>query len=80
VPGDDRTDDVEAMMDAQVIQRAEQRGSDVALAAQRLGCRGGTGADESAYAELARLWDAAFEAGRIAALDEFQDRFCVCMK
>jgi hypothetical protein len=26
------------------------------------------------------LWDEAFEAGRLAALDELQDRFCVCMK
>jgi hypothetical protein len=29
---------------------------------------------------LASLWDEAFEQGRLAALDEFQDRFCVCMK
>ena len=29
---------------------------------------------------LCRLWDEAFEAGRLTALDEFQDRFCVCMK
>jgi hypothetical protein len=29
---------------------------------------------------LATLWDAAFEAGRLDALDELQDRFCVCMK
>jgi len=29
---------------------------------------------------LAQLWDAAFEQGRLDALDEFQDRFCVCMK
>lgn len=29
---------------------------------------------------LGRLWDQAFEEGRLAALDEFQDRFCVCMK
>jgi hypothetical protein len=29
---------------------------------------------------LGWLWDDAFEQGRLAALDEFQDRFCVCMK
>jgi len=29
---------------------------------------------------LSQLWDFAFEQGRLAALDELQDRFCVCMK
>ena len=29
---------------------------------------------------LNRLWDLAFEQGQLAALDELQDRFCVCMK
>ena len=29
---------------------------------------------------LSQLWDIAFEQGRLAALDELQDRFCVCMK
>jgi hypothetical protein len=29
---------------------------------------------------LSQCWDAAFEQGRLAALDELQDRFCVCMK
>lgn len=29
---------------------------------------------------LASLWDEAFEQGKLAALDELQDRFCVCMK
>ncbi|HVB42534.1 MAG TPA: hypothetical protein VNF47_07470 [Streptosporangiaceae bacterium] len=29
---------------------------------------------------LARLWDEAYERGRLDALDELQDRFCVCMK
>ncbi len=29
---------------------------------------------------LTQLWDAAFEEGRLAALDELQDRLCVCMK
>ena len=29
---------------------------------------------------VASLWDEAYEAGRLQALDELQDRFCVCMK
>jgi hypothetical protein len=29
---------------------------------------------------LSQLWGLAFEQGRLAALDELQDRFCVCMK
>ena len=29
---------------------------------------------------LGRLWEESFEQGRLAALDELQDRFCVCMK
>jgi hypothetical protein len=37
-------------------------------------------ADPEVTTTLARLWDVAFERGRLAALDELQDRFCVCMK
>jgi hypothetical protein len=29
---------------------------------------------------LGELWDRAFEQGRLAGLDELQDRLCVCMK
>jgi hypothetical protein len=29
---------------------------------------------------LNQLWDLAFEQGQLAALDELQDRLCVCMK
>jgi hypothetical protein len=36
--------------------------------------------DDACRQALGQLWDAAFEAGRLDALDEFQDRFCVCMK
>jgi hypothetical protein len=36
--------------------------------------------DEASRQLLSRLWDEAFDAGRLAALDELQDRFCVCMK
>jgi hypothetical protein len=42
---------------------------------------GQLGRDDSvSFHVLALLWDHAFEEGRLAALDEFQDRFCVCMK
>ena len=34
---------------------------------------------ESRHA-LGSMWDVAFDEGRLAALDELQDRFCVCMK
>lgn len=36
--------------------------------------------DTESHRVLGRLWDVAFDEGRLAALDELQDRFCVCMK
>ena len=36
--------------------------------------------DEAFRLALSQVWDAAFEEGRLNALDELQDRFCVCMK
>ena len=36
--------------------------------------------DEASRRALGSLWDEAFDGGRLAALDELQDRFCVCMK
>ena len=36
--------------------------------------------DQASSQALGSLWDDAFEQGRLAALDELQDRFCVCMK
>ena len=36
--------------------------------------------DEVFRLALGQVWDAAFEEGRLNALDELQDRFCVCMK
>ena len=36
--------------------------------------------DQAAWQALGILWDEAFDSGRLAALDELQDRFCVCMK
>ena len=52
-----------------------QRSQVVAAAAQRLGRE-----DAESRRVLTELWDTAFDEGRLAALDEFQDRFCVCMK
>ena len=52
-----------------------QRSQAVAAAAQLLGR-----ADAGSLRALTELWDTSFEEGRLAALDEFQDRFCVCMK
>jgi hypothetical protein len=36
--------------------------------------------DEALRGAMRYLWDLAFEQGRLAALDELQDRFCVCMQ
>jgi len=36
--------------------------------------------DRASWQALGSLWDEAFDGGRLAALDELQDRFCVCMK
>jgi hypothetical protein len=36
--------------------------------------------DQASRQALGSLWDEAFNNGRLAALDELQDRFCVCMK
>jgi hypothetical protein len=53
----------------------QQRQEALVRAARLLG-----GADAASLEVLGRLWDAAFEQGRLAALDELADRFCVCMK
>lgn len=34
--------------------------------------------DQAARQALGSLWDEAFDSGRLAALDELQDRSCVC--
>jgi len=36
--------------------------------------------DQAAWQALGNMWDEAFDSGGLAALDELQDRFCVCMK
>jgi len=53
----------------------ENRAAALARAGQALGQDGAVTADV-----LGRLWEESFEQGRLAALDELQDRFCVCMK
>jgi hypothetical protein len=53
----------------------ELKAAAIARAGQSLGQHGAVAADV-----LGRLWDESFEQGRLAALDELQDRFCVCMK
>jgi hypothetical protein len=53
----------------------EQKPAALAGAVQALSLHG-AGAEEV----LGKLWDKSFELGRLAALDELQDRFCVCMK
>lgn len=36
--------------------------------------------DETSRRVLGQLWDLAFQEGRLAGLDELQDRLCVCTK
>jgi hypothetical protein len=47
----------------------------VERAARLLGC-----GDQVSWQALRNLWDEAYDQGRLDALDELQDRFCVCMK
>jgi hypothetical protein len=53
----------------------EQKAAALASAVQALSLDGAVAEDV-----LGRLWDESFEQGRLAALDELQDRFCVCMQ
>jgi hypothetical protein len=53
----------------------ESKATAIVLAGQALGL-----CDTEAVDVLGRLWDESFEQGRLAALDELQDRLCVCMK
>jgi hypothetical protein len=57
------------------VGTVDQKDKALADAADRLGLD-----RERALQMLGDLWDSAFEQGRLAALDELQDRFCVCMK
>ena len=54
-------------------------GQDKAEAVERAARLLGRG-DQASWQALGSLWDEAFDSGRLAALDELQDRFCVCMK
>ena len=54
-------------------------GQDKALAVERTARLFGRD-DQASRQALGDLWDEAFGQGRLAALDELQDRFCVCMK
>jgi hypothetical protein len=62
-------------MEREVTVTGQDRAQAVEQAARLLGR-----ADQAAWQALGRLWDEAFDSGRLAALDELQDRFCVCMK
>lgn len=53
----------------------EHKAAALARAVQVLSLHGAGAAEV-----LGELWDESFEQGRLAALDELQDRFCVCMK
>ena len=53
----------------------DEKAAALAGALQALGLHGAFAAEV-----LGKLWDESFDQGRLAALDELQDRFCVCMK
>lgn len=55
---------------------SERRKAQAVARAARLAVR----EDETGRQALADLWTEAFEEGRLAALEELQDRVCVCMK
>jgi hypothetical protein len=59
----------------EAVMNDELKAAALARAEQTLGVHGAVVADA-----LGRLWEESFEHGRLAALDELQDRFCVCMK
>jgi hypothetical protein len=60
----------------QEITVSEQEKAQAVARAARLLARD----DLASRQALGSLWDEAFDDGRLAALDELQDRFCVCMK
>jgi hypothetical protein len=59
----------------QVPMNEQDKQQTMADTAERLGIRDALGRQV-----LSELWDVAFGQGKIAALDELQDRLCVCMK
>lgn len=62
-------------MSGQNVLDEQVREDALARAAELIG-----GNPAAARQALSQLWALAFEQGRLAALDELQDRFCVCMK
>jgi hypothetical protein len=58
-----------------VVAIVDQKGKAIIDATDQLGLH-----HELTRQILSQLWDSAFEQGQLAALDELQDRFCVCMK
>lgn len=64
-----------ARVAAQETMMNQQKAQALTRAARTLGRD-----DEASWVALSQVWDAAFEEGRLNALDELQDRFCVCMK
>jgi hypothetical protein len=65
----------EVTLAEEIEMNDDRKAAGLARAGQALGQHGAVAADV-----LGRLWDESFEQGRLAALDELQDRFCVCMK
>jgi hypothetical protein len=63
------------MLEVVMAMTQDHKAAEIAAAAEVLGLDSLRAADI-----LGRLWDESFEEGRMAALDELQDRFCVCMK
>jgi hypothetical protein len=62
-------------LEATAVNNPQARDKAIADSGARLGLP-----ESLARDALSELWDLAFEEGRLAALDEFQDRFCVCSK
>jgi hypothetical protein len=60
-------------------QEATVNGQDKAQAVAQAARLIGRG-DQASWQALESLWDEAYDKGRLDALDELQDRFCVCMK
>ena len=58
-----------------VAATVDEKGKALADATDQLGLHG-----VLARQVLSALWDSAFQQGQLAALDQLQDRFCVCMK
>jgi len=70
-----REDSKAASWNAEIAVNEQYKAQAVERAARLLG------RDDQAFRlALGSLWEEAFENGRLAALDELQDRFCVCMK